>query len=239
MSLLSTTLRRGLGAGLTSLPPANSVSSRSFFLLFLWAVVPLFRYGIPVVLRWLRDAIVMLVFILFVSFFASRVFLCQTTHFNGSQGVRDVVGVLDRSRDVYLGIFGLRLRRISFEGRLLVNLMFVVRFNVGERCVILRLDQDSVLRLRKLGHVDGRAADELGCDVQVARRVGGFHVKRRFRRFLRTSHIEKVLTGGLDALHVPRESLGRFNGDLLGGLRFHFASDVRGRMFVYVFLLVS
>lgn len=201
-------------------------------------MLPLFRYGVPIVLSRLRYALVVLMFVLLVSFLSACVLLGVSAHLCGTQGKRDLMSVFDRSRYVHFRILGLRLCRISFEGAYLIHFMFVVRFNVGKRGVLLGLLVASVLRFRQLGNIDGRAAYTFRGDVEVARRVSGLNVKRRLSGLFRASHVEQVLAGGLNSIHVPGEGLCRFSRDLLGCFRLFLYSIVGRRMFVNVLLLV-
>lgn len=93
----------------------------------------------------------------------------------------------------------------------------------------------SILRTRQLSHVNGRTTHTLRRHVQVSFRVSGFDVQRRFRRDLRASHVEQVLTRRLASFHVPRKGLSRFRRHFLGRFPLIFTSVIRGRVAITVF----
>lgn len=105
---------------------------------FLSKVTPLVRYGLPVLFRWPSHAIIVLVLVLLVSLLSTCVLTSDQDDYFRSKGEGEFVSVLNRDRYVHFGVLRLRFRRVSFEGRLFVHLVFVVRLNVGKGRVLFR-----------------------------------------------------------------------------------------------------
>ena len=155
----------------------------------------------------MHRAVIVLVFVLFVSLLASHIFLDVGASFRKARDGQCLIDMLRHTHSVGLEVLELHLNQIAGRDTTLVRLVLVIQLGVDGKNVLFQFFVANVLKLQGLDGIGEEAARALEHRVRIPFQLDEFRIRKHFHQRLHASRMRRILAQELGPVRIPEGNL--------------------------------